>query len=133
MGDRSWAQEYEVANWQVDLNEKLTELNKKYPDYVIYNFGRAYIYRYFYRQLLYDVLWSGFSAMVVYIFVTWHTKSFFISSTSMSMILFSFPITLVLYRQVLNVTNISSLHLMVVFVVLGISADNIFVLWDAWI
>jgi len=48
------------------------------------------------------------------------------------MILFSFPITLVLYRNILDVTNLSSLHLMVVFVVLGISADNIFVLWDAW-
>ena len=50
----------------------------------------------------------------------------------MSMILFSFPITLVLYRNVLQVTNVSSLHLMVVFLVLGIAADNIFVLTDAW-
>lgn len=50
----------------------------------------------------------------------------------MSMIVFSFPITLVLYRNVMMVTNVSALHLMVVFVVLGISADNIFVLWDAW-
>ena len=48
------------------------------------------------------------------------------------MILFSFPVTLVLYRNVLQVTNVSSLHLMVVFLVLGISADNIFVLTDAW-
>ena len=62
----------------------------------------------------------------------WHTKSLFISMTSMSMIVFSFPITLVLYRNIGQVTNVSALHLMVVFVVLGISADNIFVLWDAW-
>ena len=79
----------------------MVELNKQYPEFSIFTFGRAYVYRYFYRQLLYDVLWSGFSATVVYIFVTWHTKSFFISSASMSMILFSFPITLVLYRKVL--------------------------------
>lgn len=50
----------------------------------------------------------------------------------MSMIVFSFPITLVIYRNIMMVTNVSALHLMVVFVVLGISADNIFVLWDAW-
>jgi predicted RND superfamily exporter protein len=48
------------------------------------------------------------------------------------MIMVSFPITLVIYKLVMRVTNVSSLHLMVVFVVLGISADNIFVLWDAW-
>lgn len=62
----------------------------------------------------------------------YHTQSIFVSSTAMSMIVFSIPITLVLYRNVMRVTNVSSLHLMVVFVVLGISADNIFVLWDAW-
>lgn len=32
----------------------------------------------------------------------------------------------------LMITNLSSLHLIVTFVVLGISADNIFVLWDAF-
>ena len=50
----------------------------------------------------------------------------------MSMILFSFPITLVIYRKMLMITNLSSLHLIVTFVVLGISADNIFVIWDAF-
>lgn len=50
----------------------------------------------------------------------------------MTMILFSFPITLVIYRKIFMVTNVSSLHLMILFVVLGISADNIFVIWDAF-
>jgi predicted RND superfamily exporter protein len=51
----------------------------------------------------------------------------------MWMILFSFPITLFTYRKLFGITNVSALHLTVVFVVLGISADNIFVLWDAWV
>mmetsp|Transcript_11916 Transcript_11916/g.18379 ORF Transcript_11916/g.18379 Transcript_11916/m.18379 type:complete len:135 (+) Transcript_11916:2346-2750(+) len=50
----------------------------------------------------------------------------------MWMILFSFPISLVIYKLIMGITNVSALHLMVVFVVLGISADNIFVTWDAW-
>lgn len=62
----------------------------------------------------------------------YHTKSLFISITSMSMIGCSLPITLVLYRNILGITNLSPIHLMVLFVVLGISADNVFVLWDAW-
>ena len=64
--------------------------------------------------------------------ITYHTGSLYVSSTACFMILVSFPITLVIYKLVMRVTNVSSLHLMVVFVVLGISADNIFVLWDAW-
>ena len=68
----------------------------------------------------------------MYVYVTFHTKSLFIGTFSMSMILFSFPVTLVIYRLVLGITNLGSLHLMVIFVVLGIGADDIFVLWDAW-
>ena len=79
-----------------------------------------------------DVLWAGLACFVVFVYVTFHVKSVFVSSCAMAQILFSFPISLVLYRKVLNVDNISSLHLMITFVVLGISADNIFVIWDAW-
>lgn len=78
------------------------------------------------------MLWAGVSYMTVCSYVAYHTKSLFVAVTSMSMIVCSLPISLVLYRNILGITNLSSLHLMVLFVVLGISADNIFVLWDAW-
>lgn len=82
--------------------------------------------------MLWDVLWGGLATAVVYSYVAFHVKSIFIANSSMSMILFSFPITLVIYRLMMRVGNLSSLHLMIVFVILGISADNIFVTWDAW-
>lgn len=77
-------------------------------------------------------MWAVAAAMVVYAIVTIHVESLFVGTTSMSMILFSLPITLVIYRKIFAITNVSALHLCIVFVVLGISADNIFVLWDAW-
>lgn len=132
IGDRNPSQEYEVTMWAVRLDRKIQELEKKYPNYKIYTFGRAYAYRFFYSQLLYDVLWAGLSCTLVWIYITFHTKSIFIGSTAMAMILFSFPITLVIYKKIMMVSNLSSLHLMITFVVLGISADNIFVFWDAW-
>lgn len=48
------------------------------------------------------------------------------------MILISFPVSLVIYKLIFRISNLSSLHLMIVFVVLGIACDNIFVIWDAW-
>ena len=115
------------------MNYKVQEMmEESYPDYKVSSFGRAYVYRIFYRVLVLDLLWAGASAGVVYAYVTFHTKSVFISTFAMSMILFAFPVTLVLYRLVFSITNLSSLHLMVVFVVLGVGADDIFVLWDAW-
>ena len=77
-------------------------------------------------------MWAVAAALVVYVIVTLHVESLFIGTTSMLMIIFSIPITLVIYRKIFSITNVSALHLCIVFVVLGISADNIFVLWDAW-
>ena len=70
--------------------------------------------------------------IIVWIYITFHTGSLAVASCAMSMILVSFPVTTVIYKNIVGITNVSSLHLMVTFVVLGISADNIFVLWDAW-
>ena len=106
---------------------------EKYPDIEVHTFGRSYYYRAFYRQLVTDVLWSGLAAWMVYIYVFIHIKSFFVSTFAMAQILFSFPVTLVIYKLFMGITNISPLHLMIVFLVLGISADNIFVIWDAWL
>jgi predicted RND superfamily exporter protein len=104
----------------------------KYPNIAVHTFGRSFYYRVFYRQLVIDVLWAGLAAFVVYVYVIFHVKSLFVSTFAMAQILFSFPITLVIYKVFMRITNISPLHLMVVFLVLGISADNIFVIWDAW-
>lgn len=105
---------------------------EEFPEFRIHSFGRSFVYRSFYRQLVWDVLWGGLASAVVYAYVSFHVKSFFISSFSMSMILYSFPITLVIYKLMMGITCLAPLHLMIVFVILGISADNIFVLWDAW-
>lgn len=78
------------------------------------------------------MLWAALAVLLVLCYIMYHTRSAFISISSMWMILFSFPITLVIYKDICGVTMVAALHLMVVFVILGISADNIFVTWDAW-
>jgi hypothetical protein len=50
----------------------------------------------------------------------------------MLMIMSSFPITNVIYRYIGQVTYFSNLHNLVTFIVLGIAADDIFVIIDAW-
>ena len=77
-------------------------------------------------------MFSGLAVAFCWCYVMFHVKSVFVGTLAMNMILFSFPITLVIYRVIMKITNVSSLHLMIVFVVLGISCDNIFVIWDAW-
>jgi len=74
MGDRWSSQEFEIAQWQIDLNFKLMKLvEDKYPDFKVHSFGRAYAYRWFYAQLLYDLLWAGLSVFLVWLTIAYHT------------------------------------------------------------
>lgn len=50
----------------------------------------------------------------------------------MLQIAFSLPITLVIYKLIFGIGYFDSVHLLSVFIVLGISADNFFVIKDAW-
>ena len=61
-----------------------------------------------------------------------HLKSFFLSLCGMLIILMSFPVTQIIYKGIFRVDMFSSLNQLVIFIVLGIAADNIFVFCDAW-
>ena len=72
------------------------------------------------------------SFIFVTIYIAFHIKSIFLSCTAMFSIAISFPVTLLFTRLILQVDFFSSLNLSSIFVILGISADNVFVLVDTW-
>lgn len=49
LGDRWSDQDYVISNWEVDLDGRLQEIAKEFPNFKIYSFGRSYVYMYFYR------------------------------------------------------------------------------------
>lgn len=79
-----------------------------------------------------DLMLSLVSIIFVMIYMTIHLKSFFLSSFSILGILVSFPVTLIIFKGILRVEYFSFLHILVIFIVLGIAADDIFVYYDAW-
>jgi len=79
-----------------------------------------------------DLAFAIFAILFVVSFICFHTKSFFIGGLGILVILSSFPISLVLYRYIFQVTFYNTLHNLAIFIVLGIAADDIFVLIDAW-
>ena len=58
--------------------------------------------------------------------------SFFIGICSILIIVSPFPITLVIYRDIIGITNLSPMHSVIIFIVLGISTNGVMVMWDAW-
>lgn len=85
MRDRQEQQELYVADWQNDLGDRLQKLQaEKYPNFKVHVFGRSFVYRSFYRQLMVDVLWAGLACFVVFVYVSFHVKSVFVSSLAMT-------------------------------------------------
>ena len=61
-----------------------------------------------------------------------HLRSLYLGVSGLLIILLSFPVTQIIYIGVFKVTMFSSLNQLVIFIILGIAADNIFVFCDAW-
>lgn len=68
----------------------------------------------------------------IWIYVTFHVKSFFLSSMAMLNIFLAIPVSLVTYKLVFGVTYFSYLHVATFLLMIGIGADNIFLLNDSW-
>ena len=77
-------------------------------------------------------MYAAFSVLFVFGFLWYHLRSLFLACIGMSLIIFSFPLSLIVCEGVLRVTYLGNLHAMVVFIVLGIAADDIFVFIDGW-
>lgn len=79
-----------------------------------------------------DTSYAAFSVMFVLFYFVVHLRSFFLAFIGVLLIGLSFGLTAILCIGAFRVTYYSNLHMLVIFIVLGIAADNIFVLIDAW-
>ena len=68
----------------------------------------------------------------VAIYLTFHLKSKFLAFIGVSLILLSYPITLLITEGILRVTYLGGLQMVSIYLVLGIACDDIFVFIDAW-
>lgn len=79
-----------------------------------------------------DLMWTILAIAFVYGYITFHTGSFFLALVGILQILLSLPISFFFYFYVFQITFYSQLHILAIFLVLGVGADNVFVLVDSW-
>jgi len=72
------------------------------------------------------------SIAFVFFWMAYQMKSLFLASLAMFQIVISIPVSIVVYKNVFQIPYFSFLHILVVFLVLGIGADDIFVFYDGW-
>jgi hypothetical protein len=84
------------------------------------------------KLIMTDFLLAAACFVFVLLYIAFHIKSFFMSSAAMFFVSLSFPVTLLFTRFIFRVDYFTPLNLVAIFVILGISADDIFVFMDSW-
>jgi protein dispatched 1 len=79
-----------------------------------------------------DALKAVFSCLFVFMYLNFHTQSCMISCLGMGIIVLSFPFTAIITNGILQIKYFGVLQVMIIYIVLGIAADDIFVFWDAY-
>lgn len=72
------------------------------------------------------------SGVFVVCYLAIHLRSPIVALLGMLQTIVAFPLAFFLYRVVFQVTFFASMNLLSIFIILGISADDIFVFYDAW-
>ena len=79
-----------------------------------------------------DLNFALFSIIFVWLWMRVHTGSSFVALMGMFMVATSIPVALLIYRGLFQIPYFNMLHALVIFIVLGVGADDIFVLVDSW-
>ena len=78
------------------------------------------------------VAYSVFSVITVVLLMWLHLRSLFLAITSIFQILLGFPFAFFVYRWIAQITYFDTMSTLVIFLILGIGADDVFVFVDAW-
>lgn len=79
-----------------------------------------------------DLAWTTGSILFVFFYMTVHIGSAVLSSISLLQIVLSLPVSFFIYRLVFQIPFFTQLHVLAIFLVLGVGADDVFVFVDAW-
>lgn len=86
----------------------------------------------FQRLASFDMIFTLFAIVFVWIWIYVHIGSFFMANVAMTQIICSLPVALIFYKKLFAIPYFEILHILCIFLVLGIGADDVFVLVDAW-
>ncbi|XP_045187392.2 uncharacterized protein LOC123545146 [Mercenaria mercenaria] len=85
-----------------------------------------------FTQAMKDVFCAFGSICFIFCLILIHTRSLWITGLAIFSIISCFVITNLIYRIVLDFRYIGFFHVLTLFIVLGIGADDIFVFYDVW-
>ena len=84
------------------------------------------------KQAVYDMALALGSMVFIFCFILFHTRSLWVTCLAELSIVCSFVETNFIYRVVIGFRYFGYFHVLAMFIILGIGADDLFVFWDAW-
>ena len=80
----------------------------------------------------YDFSMVVFSVLFVYLWISVAHWEFLPRDIGILQIMLSIPVSFFFYYYVFQITYFAQTHILAVFIILGVGADDVFVLVDAW-
>ena len=77
-------------------------------------------------------VWAMGSFCFVFLYLTFHVKSVFLASGGMLEAVMSMPVAYLIYRGVFGISFFNALHIFSIYIILGTTADHIFLFTDTW-
>lgn len=120
----------EYEKWAAKVSDSIRNLTT--PNIDVFLIGSTLIDASFGEVVLRDLSFSIAAIVLVFIVIWFHTSSLFLASTAMGQIFLAFPFAYVFYTFIFRQEYFAALQILVVFLILGIGADDVFVFTDAW-
>ena len=84
------------------------------------------------RAVVRDQILAMGSMVFIFLFMVFQTRSLFITTLAVASIQTSFAASILVYRIIFDFRYFGIFHVLSVFIVLGLGADNVFIFYDTW-
>lgn len=115
-----------------EMKPEVLTLQTDEVDFDIIYYSRLLFIHDVQKQALSDMLFAIGSISFIFLFMWFHTGTLWITSLAVLSIMTSFCCTNLVYRVVIGFRYFGYFHILSIFIVLGIGADDLFVFYDAW-
>ncbi|CAD5119818.1 DgyrCDS8401 [Dimorphilus gyrociliatus] len=134
----------ENASTTSEDRDKIGEFNEDHIEPILKEFGKSVVdmKSYYYMNTIFgnqailqavkDMALAFGSMTFIFLFIWFQTKSLWITGWSLLGIIFCFFETNLIYRFILDMRYFGYFHIIAIFIILGIGADDIFVFFDTW-
>ena len=124
----------EAGKWtHNEMEPMLEDFKKDNEDTLEISYRSQVMWFYFTRsQAFVDCFWAGGSMGFIFIVVLFHTRSLWLAGFAVLSVITSFVITNLIYNLVFRFQYLGFFHVLSLFIILGIGADNFFVFYDTW-